>query len=327
MRTRKPSIEVHVVRSWEELQQEVFVDAYAPNLQRFRSSYAFRGMCGDWDLSTSLQRLRHPVDRLRMIERVMFRNFRKYAYANADPSASEWKWLALAQHHGLPTRLLDWTYSPLVAMHFATNELDKMDRDGVIWMVHFVAARDFLPEQMADTLHTSAAYSFSVEMLETSFPKIDDVEQLKSSHPEFVVFFEPPSLDPRIVNQFGLFSFLNRPDVLLHDWLQLANARLPGLARKLVIPAALKWEIRDKLDNMNVTERVIMPGLDGLSAWLKRWYSPKSDHPVAAPTPPKRASRSAAPAVSAASGRGPSRRRAPAKPRHEAARRTKRRKV
>jgi hypothetical protein len=305
MRARKPGVDVRVIRSWEELQREIFVDSFAHGLERYRSSFAFRGMCGDWDLSTSLQRLRHPSDRLRTIEHAMFRSFRKYAYSDADPSASEWKWLALAQHHGLPTRLLDWTYSPLVAMHFATNELREMDKDGVIWMVNFVATCGFLPTPMATTLRERAAYSFTVEMLEATFAEIASVEQLKGDLPEFVVFFEPPSLDPRIVNQYGLFSFLNRPDVLLHEWLQEACTSRPGLARKLVIPAGLKWEIRDKLDNMNITERVLMPGLDGLSAWLRRWYSPKSAHPVAAPRPPRRASHSAAPAVSSASGRRP----------------------
>ena len=73
-----------------------------------------------------------------------------------------------------------------------------------------------------------------------------------------------------------MFSFLNRPDIVFNEWLELACARQPGLARKLIIPAAMKWELRDKLDQMNMTERVLMPGLDGLSAWLKRWYSPKS---------------------------------------------------
>src|SRR5262249_41924799 len=140
------------VSSWNALLKEAHADSFNRTLLRYRSPFAFRGMCADWPLSTSLQRLNHPVETLRNVERAMFRNFKKYAYADLDPSTSDWKWLAVAQHHGLPTRLLDWTFSPFVAMHFATNELDKMDKDGVIWMVNFDLIRRLLPSSFQRAL-------------------------------------------------------------------------------------------------------------------------------------------------------------------------------
>ena len=47
------------------------------------------------------------------------------------------------------------------------------------------------------------------------------------------------------------------------------------MARRIVIPAALKWEVRDKLDQANVNERVLVPELEGLSRWLRRYYLPR----------------------------------------------------
>jgi hypothetical protein len=70
------------------------------------------------------------------------------------------------------------------------------------------------------------------------------------------------------VNQFALFSLMSSPDASLHDWLDAH----PALATRVVVPARLKWEVRDKLDQANVNERVLFPGLDGLSRWLTRYY-------------------------------------------------------
>ena len=64
---------------------------------------------------------------------------------------------------------------------------------------------------------------------------------------------------------------MSRADASLDEWL----AERPRLARRLVIPAELKWEVRDKLDQANTTERVLFPGLDGLSRWVARYYAPR----------------------------------------------------
>jgi len=81
-------------------------------------------------------------------------------------------------------------------------------------------------------------------------------------------------MDDRIVNQFAFFSVMSDPEAVLDDWL----VQHLQIARKIIIPARLKWEIRDKLDQANITERVLFPGLDGLSRWLRRHYSPRQDN-------------------------------------------------
>jgi FRG domain len=198
------------------------------------------------------------------LELHLLRNFRKYAYRQALAD-SIWHWLALGQHRGLPTRLVDWTYSPFVALHFATASLADMDRDGIVWMVNFVAANRFLPARLTRILRSEGSDTATVDMLR-AFASLRDFD--RTSRTPFVVFMEPPSLDPRIVNQFALFSLMSSPTASLDDWL----AAHPTLATRVVVPAALKWEVRDKLDQANINERVLFPGLDGLSRWLTRYY-------------------------------------------------------
>ena len=93
----------------------------------------------------------------------------------------------------------------------------------------------------------------------------------KNSKDNFVLFFEPPSIDDRIINQFALHSIASNPKTILNDML----AQKPELYKRIIIPKKLKWEIRDKLDQANINERVMFPGLDGLCKWLERYYSPK----------------------------------------------------
>ncbi len=255
------------VHSWDELQHALFEESWNPELQRFRSRFAFRGLSNaGYRLETTLVRLQGDYSKL---ERHLLRNFKKYAHRNVVQKDSLWHWLSVAQHYGLPTRLLDWTYSPFFAAHFATANLENFGLDGVIWAVNYLKAHQLLPDKLRLQLDQEGANVFTVEMLSESVKSFEELAEMRPE--DFVIFFEPPSIDDRIVNQFAFFSVMSDPTAALDDWL----GDHPELWRKIVIPARLKWEIRDKLDQGNITERILFPGLDGLSRWLKRHYSPK----------------------------------------------------
>jgi hypothetical protein len=211
--------------------------------------------------------LAEPDADISRLELALLRNFRKYGHGQATGADSTWDWLALGQHRGLPTRLLDWTYSPLVALHFATENPAEFHEDGIVWCVNFVEANKRLPLRLKRILEKERSDTFTVEML-SEFSSLHDFDAL--SREPFVVFLEPPAVDQRILNQLALFSLMSSPSARLDTWLE----QHPDLCRRVIVPSALKWEIRDKLDQSNINERVLFPGLDGLSRWLARYYTP-----------------------------------------------------
>jgi hypothetical protein len=258
------------VKSWLEILDALYEGSWNRDLQRFRSPFAFRGMNRvGHTLVSSLARLAEPDADSARLELALLRNFRKYGHGDATGADSVWDWLALGQHRGLPTRLLDWTYSPLVALHFATEKTADFDHDGIVWCVNFVEANKRLPARLKRILREEGSDTFTVEML-SAFSSLRSFDALRRE--PFVVFLEPPAVDQRILNQLALFSLMSSPCARLDDWLQ----QHPDLCRRVIVPSALKWEIRDKLDQANVNERVLFPGLDGLSRWLARYYTPAS---------------------------------------------------
>lgn len=254
------------VESWGQLQDALFEHSWQEPLSRFRSNFVFRGAPrASHALETSLQ-----TGGFEAKERHLLTSFRKYALRSAVHGDWVWNWLSLAKHHGLPTRLLDWSYSPYVAMHFVTHDMHHFDEDGVIWCVDYRKTHQLLPKALRRVLEEDDVNIFTTEMVNSVATTLAEFDAL--SKEDFVLFFEPPSIDERIVNQFALFSLPSSPRMSLRTLLE----RCDEAARRLIIPAELKWEIRDKLDQANITERVLFPGLDGLSMWLKRYFTTRS---------------------------------------------------
>jgi hypothetical protein len=259
------------VNTWQELEEQLFFDSYWNELHRYRTKFLFRGLSSsEYNLDTNIQRMRADPP-LETKELLLLRQFQKYAHRDVIERDTIWHWLSIANHHGLPTRLLDWTNSPFVALHFATANAEHFGLDGVVWAVHFAKVREHLPKKLKDALDaTPGANVFTVAELAKVVNKLEDLENMKEGK-DFMVIFEPPSIDDRIVNQYALLTAMSNVNTIPGDWLEKFA---PECYRKIVINKDLKPEIRDRLDMMNMTERVFLPGLDGLTLWLGRYYGP-----------------------------------------------------
>jgi len=162
----------------------------------------FRGQRDpDWQLTPKIGRPQHFVKRQPSVEEGnILKLFKERAVAHLRfTPANDWEWLAVAQHHGLPTRLLDWSRNPLVAAYFAVE--DVHDGDSVVYGFRENSAIDFIE-------HPSP---FSRTVIER---------------------FVPPHVSPRIIAQAGLFT--SHPDLTSDLRIDKRVVRLviPAAARK-----------------------------------------------------------------------------------------------
>ena len=254
------------VNSWRELDEGIADPGIGVHAHRVHSTLVFRGLArSSYSNVSSLARLSGEYPKL---ERHLIRNFRKYAHREA-PGPTTWDWLSLAQHHGLPTRLLDWTFSPFVALHFATASWP--DEEALLLAVDAEGAHALLPDSLRESLERESALVFTSSMLADQAADLDEFNEIgRGVDDPFVLFFEPPSLDERIVNQAAVLSAMSDPTFQMEDWFEAH----PDLWCAWRIPPDVKAEVRERLDQANVNERVLLPDLDGLAAWLRRYYSP-----------------------------------------------------
>lgn len=254
-----------VAQTWEELNKYLWDKSFDSVSGKWRPYIAFRGLARrHGNLRTSLQRLGGD---LRWKERRVIDSFKMYAREDLKHGLTDWHVLLLGQHYRLPTRLLDWTSSPLAAMYFVSEKHPA--EDGEIWCVERLKTNDALSLPFAKLLDIQGTKLFSLETLSAEFPcmdKFDSVEPLPANRS--LLFFEPPSISPRITNQYAFFSVMLGPESNTHEWLEAHEE----WCWKIIVRASLKKEIRQRLMVMNVSERTIYPGLDGVSQWVKAYY-------------------------------------------------------
>ena len=267
-------ITVKYIDTIDGIKDLIFEQTYNADIDRTRSSYFYRGMRdASYQLTTSLSRnCKHAYAEL---EQPLLDNFINYVRIE-DPSINEsvWKAMVIGQHYGLPTRLLDWTHSTLVALHFATLEdnLDKLSqRDCIVWRIDLRDLNRNLPAKYQEYLDKKTPFVFSLDGLEEVAKDLPQYD--KDMQDRAMVCFEPPSLDRRIVNQYSFFAAIPSGITDLEAFLDAHTENTV----KYVIDKMLRWELRDILDQMNVNERMVYPGTAGIARWLARHYYVKSN--------------------------------------------------
>ena len=241
-------MEIVSINSWDE-----FV-----TLTSACDGWAFRGLPdADWQLISSLSRYLHSFvpDRQwwRQREERALRIFRRKAHIylpDAGMLDDDLRCLALMQHHGAPTRMINFTKSPFVAAFFALNQATRSAA---------VFALD------TPTLWRAAPRFDSSLRRETIDPRVPgNFERYFANNNKDIVWIgEPEAMDRRLVAQSGTFvvpGVLDKPlDAIIAQY-----ASGPALLRKFVLPPSIRTEAMLSLYRMNITHATLFPDLDGL---------------------------------------------------------------
>lgn len=173
-------------------------------------------------------------------------------------------WLAVAQHYQLPTRLLDWSRNPLVALYFAATDRNCHEyADDWVDVSVFVWQLGKEPDVDDHVLPLSRARA----MRPDGRGLISDGEPRAPG----IVLFSPPMISMRFASQEGLFSF--EQEISARPFTEAADEQGLDLTR-IIVPGACRLTILRQLSRLGVETEKLFPDLPGLCAhqrWVAEW--------------------------------------------------------
>jgi hypothetical protein len=258
------------------------------------SGHLFRGHDdAAYPLQTTLDR--YGGTRKRHAEDFLLRQFRRRMHPYLAPQSipqSDLVTLALMQHYGVPTRLLDVTRSPYVALYFAVRDTQK-DADAAVWAFNCANIRTCSLNRVFEKdpdlrkeigrLYDPHAVFTSQELFskwfmpEEWYPDPQSPEPVR--HHEIILDLDPFTMSGRRSAQQGLFLVCGSPHRTFEETLvslleeieaQIGDTggREPSVT-KIVVPAKFRRPLMRYLEKMNITAATLFEGLEGLGASLR----------------------------------------------------------
>ena len=254
---------------------------------------AYRGqVCASWKLVSSIGR-EFPANKYSWTECLemeweyltIFENM-SLPYLKQS-SSNIWELMVIAQHHGLPTRLLDWTLNPLVGLYFAIGRpTDKyVNEDGAVWFYYNSRALGtistinrvaILSEVKARNSKQEIDSIFDYEFKESlrSLYFFSCSKNFKNPLPDNYPF-QPPLSDPRIISQESVFTIPTVPQFEFDSTLIPKGDQL----LKIIVPATAKAALRTELERTaGIHEASMFPGLDGIARQIVDRISRKKNN-------------------------------------------------
>lgn len=208
-----------------------------------------------WELVPGLVRsIPHPLE-----EQEMMKRFRQRSHLLLDKTpTNSFDWLFWMQHYGVPTRLLDWSESPLAALYFAVEDLSKADRDGALWILDPIALNKY--NNISDD---SGNYipSFEDEILKNYSPETLANETKTSLNP---IAATATRNNPRIQAQLGVFTIIHRNKNAIEKVGSGAHVV------KCIIPASAKENISKELLALRIDRFSLFPEVASIGHNIRR---------------------------------------------------------